>query len=474
MQRITHPSAVLVEPNLVEAGNVGYFDDQTPGAETIITGRWLNRIQNELENVCVGLGGLALAAGTDLSTDIQLRLALGHTISRAAGVAMAAATSYADKAASASSGAAIGAAATRAWMGASQSCAIDTDTNCASMLAADTCTVHEGSQFCATLASRHCEIGFGLLTTNGAALASRLMYIDGNECAAIASSATAAAYVAGDQSVVIASLDSGTNSGHICQAVIASDASATHGNCAVVQGAVHGFATNLAAALVGSRNCENHLNYSLAGGYDAGAAVALANADQNLTWRLDSTCSGGVTGSADGTWTSTGVDYAEYFPNVEAEVIPVGSLVSRAGRNVRMAVPGDRILGVVSAQPSVVGGDGAMHWSGKYERDLFGGYVFEVDANGVMARKLNPDYDSAKEAEYQGRAKRPEEWTCVGLLGQLHVRIDDTVTSETLFVEPGTDGRGTATDTETRCEVMEITTPYTKKRGYGVALCLVR
>jgi len=307
-----------------------------------------------------------------------------------------------------------------------------------------------------------------------AAIASQHTYVDGTNVAAIASSAAAAAYARGSQSAVVACEECSTVVGNAHQFIGASLTSEIDADGGSAMSVARSFVTGNGSHMVASNNAELNKGLALGGGYDGGAAIVKSNANQNLTWIIDSACTGGVTGSADGTWTSTGVDYAEYFPNAEPEIIPTGSLVARVGRNVRMAIPGDRVLGVVSAQPSVIGGDGSLHWSGKYERDLFGGYVFTLDTNGVMSRKLNPDYDPAKEAEYQGRAKRPEEWTCVGLLGQLHVRIDETVTSETYYLEPGTDGRGTATDDETRCEVMEITTPYTKKRGYGVALCLVR
>ena len=85
----------------------------------------------------------------------------------------------------------------------------------------------------------------------------------------------------------------------------------------------------------------------------------------------------------------------------------------------------------------------------------------------------NPDFDPAQ--PYSPRQARPEAWTCVALLGQVRVRIGQQV-EESDYLTPGADGcaLGTLARPDGRLlEVMEITTPYDKARGYGVALCLV-
>jgi len=54
--------------------------------------------------------------------------------------------------------------------------------------------------------------------------------------------------------------------------------------------------------------------------------------------------------------------YAELFENIEAGAIPVGALVGRLGRRVCPAVRGDRLLGVVSGNPSMVGNGAPNGW----------------------------------------------------------------------------------------------------------------
>ena len=122
------------------------------------------------------------------------------------------------------------------------------------------------------------------------------------------------------------------------------------------------------------------------------------------------------------------------------------------------------IIGVISANPSVVGDSAWNKWNEKYLRDDFGRYIREeytvtewqekveseidndiksvsyetdkipsdvsvpkdakvltVDNNGekFTRRKLNPDYDESK--TYIAREDRPE-WDIVGLMGKLRIK----------------------------------------------------
>ena len=70
------------------------------------------------------------------------------------------------------------------------------------------------------------------------------------------------------------------------------------------------------------------------------------------------------------------------------------------------------------------------------------------------------------------RSSRPEEWTCVGLLGQVHVRVDATVQVED-WVMP-VDGIGTKSEKRTPLKCMEIRQPFDAEKGYGVAFCLLK
>jgi len=165
---------------------------------------------------------------------------------------------------------------------------------------------------------------------------------------------------------------------------------------------------------------------------------------------------------ADGSWAGGGADYAEYFEwadgNPQNEDRRGLSVVLDAGK-IRPATPGDAataILGVVSANPTIVGDAAWNHWAGKYLRDDYGSYVMEdyevwewSEANGNKShsyafdavpdsvtvpedktaviqqrRKINPDYNPGQ--TYVPRENRPE-WSTVGLIGKLRVRVGQPV-----------------------------------------------
>jgi len=288
--------------------------------------------------------------------------------------------------------------------------------------------------------------------------------------------------------------------------------------------------------------------YCLAGGHTNDPVGGAANTD--VTWLLSSKHG---TLALDNTTLIAGADYAEYFPNVTEEAIPPGSLVARQGKRVRLAQPGDRILGVVSAAPSVVGNAAGLGWSGAKLRDEWGALIYEerevcrfeiteiqqiehcqfkitepndkgkpvlrfrykgpvakcpveiptharryevatpvvvyrylgpvskcpveipADAERWMSRDpvRNPDFDPSQ--PYSPQQTRPDQWTCVALLGQVRVRIGPAI-EEGDYLNPGFTGLavGTLARPDGRpVEVMEVTLPYDEDRGYGVALCLV-
>jgi hypothetical protein len=84
-------------------------------------------------------------------------------------------------------------------------------------------------------------------------------------------------------------------------------------------------------------------------------------------------------------------------------------------------------------------------------------------------------YDPEK--AYTPRTERPDEWTVVGLLGQLPIRVAEGV-AEGDDLAAGPNGIGVtafgATPGGARIEVMEIAVPFDAVAGYAVALCLVR
>ncbi|PPB79452.1 uncharacterized protein DUF2793 [Albidovulum inexpectatum] len=159
---------------------------------------------------------------------------------------------------------------------------------------------------------------------------------------------------------------------------------------------------------------------------------------------------------ADGAYSGAGADYAEMFEwadgNPDAEDRR-GLAVVLEGGKVRPAQPGEEPVGVVSANPTVLGDAAGNAWSGKYLRDDYGAVIEEpceylswnagteddpepvsymadrlpsgvvppADAVRTAGTRpaLNPAYDPAR--PYTPRAERPE-WVAVGLMGKLRLR----------------------------------------------------
>jgi len=166
---------------------------------------------------------------------------------------------------------------------------------------------------------------------------------------------------------------------------------------------------------------------------------------------------------ADGSIVGGGADYAEMFEwgdsNSDNEDRRGFSVVLTGGNKIRKATSEDAaadIIGIVSANPSVVGDNASMKWEGKYLKDDFGNYVLEnytvtnwtegetkhsyetdkipsdvtvpedavvsdKDDNGneLKRRKLNPDYDDTQ--TYIPREQR-KEWDAIGMMGKLRMR----------------------------------------------------
>ena len=154
----------------------------------------------------------------------------------------------------------------------------------------------------------------------------------------------------------------------------------------------------------------------------------------------------------DGSYSNSGVDYAEYFESTDGSVIPVGTTVVLDNGKVRAATSSETPIGVIrpkTSGTSVTGGVNQLNWQGKYLVDDYDGQIMEsavhctwTDANGdnqqcwkdkpptgvtipsdaeetTMDRpKLNPLFDESK--TYVPRSER-DEWNCVGLLGQIPI-----------------------------------------------------
>jgi hypothetical protein len=152
---------------------------------------------------------------------------------------------------------------------------------------------------------------------------------------------------------------------------------------------------------------------------------------------------------AQAAYSATGADYAEYFEWLDGNPDNEdrrGKFVTLSEDKIVLAKEGDWVLGIVSANPCVLGNTDT-EWQGKFMKDEFGAYIKEKtmqtikvpqeikDENGnttieevdqeveVEFYKVNPDYDLDK--GYIQRDDRPE-WSAIGMLGVLAVYDDGT------------------------------------------------
>ena len=172
---------------------------------------------------------------------------------------------------------------------------------------------------------------------------------------------------------------------------------------------------------------------------------------------------------ADGSWNGGGADYAEFFEwldgNSSDEDRKGISVVLENGK-IRAATGSDNtdnIIGVISANPVVVGDSASERWKEKWITDDFGDPVYEeytitewydetkkeklnyatdripsdvtvgagssvlstdYNGNAFTRKKLNPSWDST--ATYIPRKDR-KEWDIVGLMGKLKVKSDQPI-----------------------------------------------
>ena len=178
-----------------------------------------------------------------------------------------------------------------------------------------------------------------------------------------------------------------------------------------------------------------------------------------------------------GAWNSSGADYAELFEWLDGNPDAkdrAGLFVTLEGDRLRVAGPQDDfILGIVSADPSVVGDVYDDQWAGMYLRDVFGRTIMEmqdfpaettqvpredgametvelIPARRELAPKLNPAYDHT--VKYLPRTQRPE-WDAVGMMGKL-VAVDDGTCQVNGWCAVGEGGKATHSDARTRYRVM--------------------
>ena len=203
-------------------------------------------------------------------------------------------------------------------------------------------------------------------------------------------------------------------------------------------------------------------DYTMAGWYTGNDSNAITS-DRQFRFIADGNA------YADGSWNGGGADYAEFFEwldgNSSDEDRKGISVVLENGK-IRAATGSDNtdnIIGVISANPVVVGDSASERWKEKWITDDFGDPIYEEysitewydetkkeklnyatdripsdvtvgvgssvlstdhKGNTFIRKKLNPSWDST--ATYIPRKDR-KEWDIVGLMGKLKVKSDQPI-----------------------------------------------
>ena len=169
-------------------------------------------------------------------------------------------------------------------------------------------------------------------------------------------------------------------------------------------------------------------------------------------------------------------DFAEVFPNLTGAEQGYGLLQTIDGFGVRPASEGERVVGVTSATAGIILGDTPFSWQGRWLKDEWGAYIYETiideeTGEEITYPKENPEWNP--ELEQVSRLERPNEWTVVGLVGQVYVRLKEDV--EVMdYVKAWQDGIGQTSQEPTNIQVMKITQEYDEEKGYKIGFCLLK
>lgn len=274
-----------------------------------------------------------------------------------------------------------------------------------------------------------------------------------------------------DASIISHQVDTGITSTPHWRSVISSFGSQASGVRSAVINGFNSYASNEGSTVLSSTLTRSGASYEVSGGY--GGTTTGTPLSSNRTWAITST-NGNIAAKGTITNGATFADFAEYFENAVPGAIPLGTLVSLTDEGkVIPASEGSEVIGVVSGTAGIVLNSASLSWQGMYELGDFGEPVWEdvVTEEGtvVQVRKLSKDYDEQAGEVYVPRSERPEEWTCVGLLGQVHVRVDSTV-KPGMYVQAGAGAVGTASTERTNLRCMRL-----RSTGSGlVAYCLLK
>lgn len=217
---------------------------------------------------------------------------------------------------------------------------------------------------------------------------------------------------------------------------------------------------NATGSLVLGRRTINSENRSIAFGDASSGSASTANRKAHLHSNGNLDLAGAVNIN------TVFNDFAEYLKNGTGKEIPVGTIVTIDRNGVRPADKSDDVIGVISGTAGIICGDTQFCWNKRYLTDEFGRIVTDNEGNYIE----NPEFDIT--IENIPRSKRPDEWSCVGMIGQVYVRIDDSVSIGSYLMADKGIGQRCPARTNLLC--IDIPTAYDPVKGYGVALCILK
>ncbi len=222
--------------------------------------------------------------------------------------------------------------------------------------------------------------------------------------------------------------------------------------------------------VLASQGVENSIVNSIAGGNGA-----TEPSTTNRKWHIFSS-TGDIQIAGQLTPGHSFTDFAELFPNLTGQKQGYGLLQTIDGFGVRPAQAGERVIGVTTATAAIVLGDTPFSWQGRWLKDEWGAYIYETiideeTGEEITYSKENPEWNP--ELEQVSRLERPDEWTVVGLVGQVYVRLKEDV--EVMdYVKAWQNGVGQKSLEPTNLQVMKITQEYDAEKGYKIGFCLLK
>ncbi|UWQ29920.1 peptidase G2 autoproteolytic cleavage domain-containing protein [Leisingera sp. M523] len=180
--------------------------------------------------------------------------------------------------------------------------------------------------------------------------------------------------------------------------------------------------------------------------------------------------SGDGLGSSDLGWQGGGADYAEYFewddgnPNGEDRR---GLSVVLVGSKIRPAQSGENPIGVVSANPSVVGDGDMDRWKGKYLRDEFNATLWE-DYDVLSWIESVSESETVREQATEGQRRSREVIEVVG--GEAVRKVITETIQVPLFDEvPLVDQEGNSLGTHRAPRMADVQRETTKEVQHSYA-----